>query len=81
MKLLLLGTGGYHPSDRRHRMPDVAGGGAWCSMRAPGHCSRGADHIATPTLDIFLSHGTHLDHVIGLTFLFDVLWQRSRLSG
>jgi len=30
------------------------------------------DHLITPTLDIFLSH-THLDHVFGLTFLFDVL--------
>jgi ribonuclease Z len=31
--------------------------------------------LQTPTLDIFLSH-VHLDHVIGLTFLYDVLFQR-----
>ncbi len=33
---------------------------------------RARDLIQTKTLDIFLSHA-HLDHVIGLTFLFDVL--------
>jgi ribonuclease BN (tRNA processing enzyme) len=31
------------------------------------------DLLCTNTLDIFLSH-THLDHSIGLTFLYDVLW-------
>jgi ribonuclease BN (tRNA processing enzyme) len=33
------------------------------------------EHLCTPTLDIFLSHA-HLDHVVGLTFLFDVLYGR-----
>jgi ribonuclease BN (tRNA processing enzyme) len=33
------------------------------------------DHLATPTLDIFVTHA-HLDHVIGLTFLFDVIFGR-----
>lgn len=33
------------------------------------------DLLRTPTLDIFLSH-VHLDHVIGLTFLYDILFQR-----
>ncbi len=36
---------------------------------------RAGDQLQTDTLDIFLSHA-HLDHVVGLTFLFDVLWQR-----
>lgn len=31
------------------------------------------DLLCTNTLDIFLSHA-HLDHSIGLTFLYDVLW-------
>lgn len=30
------------------------------------------EHLATDTLDIYLSHA-HLDHVFGLTFMFDVL--------
>lgn len=34
---------------------------------------RARDLIATKTLDIFLSH-VHLDHSIGLTFLYDTLW-------
>jgi ribonuclease BN (tRNA processing enzyme) len=31
-----------------------------------------ADYLDTDTIDIFLSHA-HLDHVVGLTFLFDVI--------
>ena len=31
-----------------------------------------ADYLETDTIDIFLSHA-HLDHVVGLTFLFDVI--------
>ena len=36
---------------------------------------RTRDLICTPTLDIFLSH-VHLDHCVGLTFLYDILWQK-----
>ena len=36
---------------------------------------RARDLIETPTLDIFLSHA-HLDHSIGLTFLYDILWEK-----
>lgn len=32
--------------------------------------------VCTKTLDIFLTHG-HLDHVVGLTFLLDVLYGKS----
>lgn len=32
--------------------------------------------IQTETLDIFLSH-IHLDHCVGLTFLYDVLWEKN----
>jgi ribonuclease BN (tRNA processing enzyme) len=37
---------------------------------------RARDLIETPTLDIFLSH-VHLDHCIGLSFLFDVLHDKT----
>ncbi len=33
------------------------------------------DLICTPTLNIFLSHA-HLDHSVGLTFLYDVLFEK-----
>lgn len=37
---------------------------------------RARDLIVTETLDIFLSH-IHLDHSVGLTFLYDVLWEKA----
>lgn len=36
---------------------------------------RARDLIQTDTLDIFLTH-IHLDHCVGLTFLYDVLYQK-----
>lgn len=36
---------------------------------------RARDLICTPELNIYLSH-THLDHVVGLTFLFDILMEK-----
>ena len=72
MKLHFLGTTGYHPNETRqtaclmipeHGIVFDAGTGMF----------RVRDLLCTRTLDIFLSH-THLDHSIGLTFLYDVLW-------
>jgi ribonuclease BN (tRNA processing enzyme) len=34
------------------------------------------DHLITDTFDVFLTHA-HLDHVMGLTFLIDVLYGRT----
>ena len=74
MKLLLLGTTGYHPSDTRQTacmmLPECG-----VVLDAGTAMYRVRDHLVHPTLDIFLSH-THLDHVIGLTFLFDVLFEK-----
>ncbi len=74
MKLLLLGTTGYHPSDTRQTaclmLPEYG-----IVLDAGTAMYRVRNHLVCPTLDIFLSH-THLDHVIGLTFLFDVLFQK-----
>jgi ribonuclease Z len=74
MKLLLLGTSGYHPSERRHTaclmLPDVG-----IVLDAGTGFFRVRDHLATPSLDILLSH-THLDHVAGLTFLLSTKWQK-----
>lgn len=74
MKLHFLGTTGYHPNEKRqtaclmipeHGIIFDAGTGMF----------RVRDLIQTRTLDIFLSH-MHLDHSIGLTFLYDILWEK-----
>jgi ribonuclease BN (tRNA processing enzyme) len=71
MKLLFLGTSGYHPSERRQTscllLPECgivldAGTGAFRLGR----------HLRTSETDIYLTH-SHLDHSAGLTYLFSVL--------
>jgi ribonuclease Z len=71
MKLILLGTTGYHPNDRRHTacfmLPEVG-----VVLDAGTAMYRAREHLCTSELDIFLTHA-HLDHVVGVTYLFDVL--------
>jgi len=71
MKLLLLGTTGYHPNDRRHTacmmLPELG-----VVLDAGSALFRIGKHLATDSLDIFLTHA-HLDHVVGLTYMFDVI--------
>lgn len=71
MKLVLLGTSGYHPNDRRHTaclmLPENG-----VVFDAGSAMFRVANHVKTDTLDVFLSH-VHLDHCMGLTFMFDIL--------
>lgn len=77
MKLILLGTSGYHPTDTRHTacllLPEVG-----VMLDAGTAVYRAGRLLRTDTLDIFLTHA-HLDHVVGLTYLFSVLTER-RLS-
>jgi ribonuclease Z len=70
LKLILLGTAGYHPNDARHTLAMIipeqgvlldAGTGTYRVTR----------YLQTPELDIFLTHA-HLDHVIGLTYLLEI---------
>ena len=74
MQLHLLGTTGYHPNDLRHTacmmLPECG-----VILDAGTGMFRARDLLQTDTLDIFLTH-THLDHVIGLTFLLDVLFEK-----
>lgn len=69
-----LGTTGYHPCDRRHTacyfIPE-----AGLVLDAGSGIYRLPSLIETDSLDIVLSHA-HLDHVVGLTFLLDILFQR-----
>lgn len=71
MKLLILGSTGYHPNNQRHTaclmLPELG-----VVLDAGTAMFRVRDYLKTDTLDIFLTHA-HLDHVIGLTFVFDVI--------
>lgn len=71
MKLILLGTTGYHPNDRRQTaclmLPELG-----VVLDAGTAMYRVRDHLRTPELDIFLTHA-HLDHVVGITYLLDVV--------
>ena len=74
MKLVLLGTTGYHPNDLRQTaclmLPEVG-----VVLDAGTAMFRVRDYLRTDTLDIFLTHA-HLDHVIGLTYLLDVFYEK-----
>ena len=75
MQLVLLGTTGYHPNDRRHTpcllLPECG-----VMLDAGTATYRAARYLRTSDLDIFLTHA-HLDHVIGLTYLFNVVRVRA----
>jgi ribonuclease Z len=74
MKLHFLGTTGYHPNNHRHTaclmLPELG-----VVFDAGTGMFRVRDLLQTKTLDIFLSH-VHCDHVVGLTFLYDVLHEK-----
>ncbi len=71
MHLRFLGTTGYHPTDHRQTaclmLPEIG-----VVLDAGTGMFRVGRFLETSTLDIFLTH-SHLDHVIGLTYLFSVL--------
>ncbi|MEM8680429.1 MAG: MBL fold metallo-hydrolase [Planctomycetota bacterium] len=73
-QLILLGTAGYHPSERRQTSCALVPESGIVVDAGTG-LFRLRDYIQTETLDIFLSHA-HLDHTIGLTFLYDVIFER-----
>ncbi len=67
MRVVLLGTGGYHPSEERHTaclmFPELG-----IVFDAGTAAFRIADRLVTREIDLFLSHA-HLDHIAGLTYL------------
>lgn len=71
MKLIFLGTTGYHPNETRHTsclmLPELG-----VIIDAGTGMFRARNHIETNELNIFLTHA-HLDHTMGLTFIFDVI--------
>jgi ribonuclease Z len=71
MKIILLGTTGYHPNDRRHT-PCMVLPECGVMLDAGTATYRASRYLQTHEVDIFLTHA-HLDHVVGLTYLFDVV--------
>lgn len=73
MKLVLLGTTGYHANDRRQTaclmLPEPG-----VVLDAGTGFYRVSDYLTTDTLDVFLTH-VHLDHCVGLTYMFDVRYR------
>jgi ribonuclease BN (tRNA processing enzyme) len=74
MRLILLGTTGYHPNDRR-QTPCMLLPAQGILLDAGTGMYRVGRYLETSELDIFLTHA-HLDHVVGLTYLFDVMRAR-----
>ncbi|MFV0442053.1 MAG: MBL fold metallo-hydrolase [Planctomycetaceae bacterium] len=73
MRLLFLGTGGYHPNERRHTagllLPDIG-----LLLDAGSGTFRAAERLISSDLTIAVSHA-HLDHICGLTYLLVPLHQ------
>ena len=71
MKLLFLGTSGYHPTERRQTscllLPECG-----IVLDAGTGMFRLGRYLQTEEADLFLTHA-HLDHSAGLTYLFSVL--------
>jgi ribonuclease BN (tRNA processing enzyme) len=74
MRIILLGTTGYHPNDQRQTaclmLPEQG-----IVLDAGTAMYRVRDYLMTSELDIFLTHA-HVDHVVGLTYLFDVTFAK-----
>jgi len=72
MRVVLLGTGGFHPNDLRETacvmLPEVG-----VLFDAGTSIYRVAPRLQTGELDIFLTHA-HLDHVVGLSFFIVPLY-------
>lgn len=70
MRILILGSTGYHPNERRHTscvmLPELG-----VVFDAGTAVFRILEHLETRDVDIFLSHA-HLDHVVGLTYLMNI---------
>ena len=70
MRLIILGSGGYHPQNERHTLCLVLPE-AGLILDAGTAFFRLADYLDQRRWDIFLTHA-HLDHIIGLTYYWSL---------
>ena len=74
MRIVFLGTAGYHPNETRQTacvmLPELG-----IVFDAGTGFFRVRDYLKIDELHMFLSH-YHWDHVVGLTFLIDVAYQK-----
>lgn len=74
MQIVFLGTGGYHPNERRHTagvmLPELG-----VVFDAGTSFFRVQPRLQTRTLDVFLTHA-HLDHIVGLTYFLIPMLQK-----
>ncbi len=74
MRIVTLGTGGYHPNERRHTaclfLPEIG-----LIFDAGTSFFRVTKYLQTKEIDIFLTHA-HLDHIIGLTYFLEPLYSK-----
>ena len=75
MRLIVLGSGGYHPSERRHTLCHVIPE-AGVILDAGTGFFRVGRFLDEQPWHIFLTHA-HLDHIIGLTYYWSVSRDRS----
>lgn len=71
MKLVLLGTTGFHPNDSRHT-PCMMIPQCGVMLDAGTGVYRAANYLSTRELDVYLTHA-HLDHIVGLTYLLNTI--------
>ncbi len=73
MRVIILGSGGYHPNNERHTLCLVLPE-AGLILDAGTAFFRLADYLDQRRWDVFLTH-THLDHIIGLTYYWSLTRQ------
>lgn len=75
MRLIVLGSGGYHPSQSRHTLCQVVPE-AGIILDAGTGFFRIGQYLDDRPWHIFLTHA-HLDHIIGLTYYWSLAHDRS----